>query len=106
MFLTQMRPPNEGPAELVFRLARRVDSGIERWVSRRSVIRARVSHAEVRWVCSPRMTWIATLSDRFVGIVEEVDGTYVANDTIRGTYNTYRTLPEAMAAFESPMRSG
>ena len=56
--------------------------------------------AEITWKCSQRTIWIATHATEFLGTVEELDGTYIANDTARGTYNTYRTHSEAMEAFE------
>ena len=85
----------------VTRLARRIDRRLERWTVRRSVARvSRESHSPITWKCSRGTTWAATLSDRFLGMVEEVDGMYVANDTVGGTYNTYRTLVDAMQAFE------
>jgi hypothetical protein len=62
----------------------------------------RFAHEEITWRCSQRVVWIATHASEFVGIVEEHNGVNVANDTSRGTYNTYRTLADAMQAFESP----
>jgi hypothetical protein len=83
------------------RLVRRIDRRLGRWLTRRTVARAsRLAQSDVQWTCSRGMTWVATLSDQFLGMVEEVDGSYVANDTVGGTYNTYRTRAEAMQAFE------
>jgi len=75
------------------------------WDFRRTADHAphRFPGAEITWKCSQRRVWVATHSAEFVGMVEELDGTFVANDTLRGTYNTYRTLGEAMQAFETPI---
>jgi hypothetical protein len=63
----------------------------------------RFPHAEITWKCSQRVVWIATHATEYVGVVEEHNGMYIANDSMRGTYNTYRTLGDAMQAFESPV---
>ena len=62
----------------------------------------RYPRAEITWECSRRVIWIASHSDDFLGMVEEHNGLFVANDTSQGTYNTYRTLADAMQAFERP----
>ena len=62
----------------------------------------RFPHSEITWRrCRPE-AWTATHGGDFVGMVEERYGCFVANDTVRGTYNTYRTRMEAMQAFELP----
>lgn len=90
------------PLFIVFSgLARRIDRHLDNFITRRGVARAsRFSRSAIHWTRSHHYTWVATLSDRFLGMVEEVDGAYVANNTAAGTYNTYRTLAEAMEAFE------
>ena len=65
----------------------------------------RFPREEITWECSRRVVWIATHSNEFLGMVEEHNGLFVANDTSRGTYNTYRTLSDAMQAFETPAES-
>jgi hypothetical protein len=82
----------------VSRFESRVRTGIGRVAGPRAAVRLRAD--EITWKCSQRTVWVATHSTEFLGTVEEQDGTYIANDTQRGTYNTYRTLAEAMQAFE------
>jgi hypothetical protein len=86
------------------RFVSRIEGRITCWITRHSSVRraARFPHAEITWKCSQRTVWIATHSTEFLGMVEEHNGTYIANDTAGGTYNTYRTLAEAMEAFETP----
>jgi hypothetical protein len=54
----------------------------------------------ITWTSSQRTVWTATRSAQRLGLVEERDGIYVATDPMTGTYNSYRTLAEAMQAFE------
>jgi hypothetical protein len=65
----------------------------------------RFPHEEITWECSRRVVWIASHSTEFLGMVEEHNGLFVANDTSRGTYNTFRTLSDAMRAFETPVET-
>jgi hypothetical protein len=60
----------------------------------------RVAVPEVVWNFSQRTVWVASQGIDFLGIVEEREGTFVANDGVSGTYNTYSTLSEAMHALE------
>ena len=64
---------------------------------------ARFARADITWKCSQHTVWTATHATELLGLVEERDGLYVANDPTTGTYNTYRTLSEAMQAFELPI---
>lgn len=103
MFDTRRVRAQMQPA-IVSWLPSRISRGIAFWLMRRSAARpsAQFPQAEISWKRSRQTTWAATRADQFLGMVEEVDGCYVANDTARGTYNTYRTLREAMEAFGSP----
>jgi hypothetical protein len=93
----------EGVAGILYRIGR---AERRRWPwaarSSRSAAPTRLPRAEITWSCSEGTVWIATHSAEFLGMVEELDGSFVANDTARGTYNTYRTLREAKQAFEIP----
>ena len=63
---------------------------------------ARLPDVEIVWRCSQHTVWTATQATRLCGLVEEHGGTYIATDEVTGTFNTYRTLSEAMEALESP----
>jgi hypothetical protein len=92
-----------GVAGILYRIGR-VERGRWHWVTRSSRPSAptRLPRAEITWSCTEGAVWVATHSAEFLGMVEELDGSFVANDTARGTYNTYRTLREAKQAFEIP----
>jgi len=65
----------------------------------------RYPRGEITWTSTDHVMWIASHAAEYLGMVEEHDGLFVANDTSRGTYNTYGTLADAMQAFESPMEN-
>ena len=73
----------------------RIGSRVASWMQPR---RSRTT--EITWKRTQTTVWVATDAGRFLGMVEERDGGYVANDTVRGTYNTYRALCDAMQAFD------
>ena len=52
------------------------------------------------WKRLRRTRWVATRSDEFLGMVELHAGSFVANDTVRGTYRSYDSLAEAKHALE------
>ena len=57
---------------------------------------------EITWRYSQRTVWTATLEAEVLGSVEEQYCSYVAINPVTGSFNTYRTLSEAMEAFEAP----
>jgi hypothetical protein len=53
--------------------------------------------SEIRWNHPDRLVWVATADGEFLGMVEGRDGSFIANNTLCGTYQLFTTLNEAAA---------